>query len=375
MIYVFSLFLLLLCAVFDYTVKVRQGKNNNEKVIMQQRSCRQRYVRTLLFYTLFLIVLVGMRHYTVGWDTGVYYTFYYSLRNISSFSELISYCQSGMTTMEVGYIVLTWIFSRFTSFYVYNTICSATFIIPVFLVIKRYSINPWLSMFIFVTYGMYVFAFSGTRQIMAMGICCLALLAACENRLKKFILLWLLAILFHRTALIFFPVYFMIHIKAKRSIVAMLYVAAVACYPMRGMLLAWFETYRRSTLTQYRETGGMLLYLFVLFFVVIATIMRKKNMFALQQGSKERINTFCFYSMFAVLVLIPILRVTPTYFRLYYYYYIFIMIFIPNLLQKISTRVIRISLLCVVLIIGVYLYYKQIVLTTNPLLPYMFGWE
>lgn len=86
-----------------------------------------------------------------------------------------------------------------------------------------------LALTTYVTLGLMTFHMQGMRQAIAMSICLFAYEQAKRKHLLRFILLVLLAVSFHQTAIVFFVVYFACQLKLNlKNIVAVLGVSAVA---------------------------------------------------------------------------------------------------------------------------------------------------
>lgn len=96
-------------------------------------------------------------------------------------------------------------------------ITSSIILLGYYLSIKRYSLIPWLSVLIFFlnNYGMSLLVL---RQFMAMSICYISIKYVLERKIWSFVFLLLLAFLFHQTAIIFFPIYFLYGIKSQKRL-------------------------------------------------------------------------------------------------------------------------------------------------------------
>src|SRR5690606_19464441 len=93
---------------------------------------------------------------------------------------------------------------------------SALFVISIYLfVIKRFSNNYILSVFIYITFGFYTFLFNGLRQGIAMAVCFLALPYLINKNKLKYFLLIVIASLFHTSAWVMLPFYFLVHMKLR----------------------------------------------------------------------------------------------------------------------------------------------------------------
>ena len=327
--------------------------------------------RIFIIVFVFLILFVGCRGISVGWDTVEYYSLFNKLSNLSSLKELLLYKLNGYTSQEWGFLLYTWICGKVLNFQLYLLIAATVYMIPMAIYIYRYSDDVFLGIFLFVTYGMYIFSFSTIRQSMAMGLCMIAILMEEERRIWKYVFFIIIAVFVHRTALIFIPAIFFKKIRVNKISIVSIIVTAMLFYHFRSSILQFLLGYARNT-GAYIETGGTLQYLFILGILVLGVINLKK--FILTNPERKR-NQFLFVCICMVAVLFPVLKQNPTYFRLYYFYYMYMVVYIPNMLSSYSNQQIRWLIKVGLFILGIYMYYKQIVLTNNPLLPYHFFWN
>lgn len=91
-------------------------------------------------------------------------------------------------------------------------------------VLYKYSRMIELSIFLYVTTGMFIVSMNGIRQYFAAAILFTATKFLLEGDWKKYFLIVLFAAVFHKTALIFIPVYFIVRRKAwtKTTLVILL---------------------------------------------------------------------------------------------------------------------------------------------------------
>lgn len=108
----------------------------------------------------------------------------------------------------------------------------------VFAVVFIQSSHPSLAALFFVITGNYFLSLNIVSQYMAISVCLFACRFAEERRLIPFILTVAFAALFHTSALVFLPVYFLPRINIKplwcAVIVGVMLVAAPVCFPLLG---------------------------------------------------------------------------------------------------------------------------------------------
>lgn len=165
--------------------------------------------RTAFWVPLIVLSLfAGIRSYRVGTDSGNYTRDFRTSLDIYNF-EFAEF-------IEPGYQFLKYILLRLTNEYFWLFFITALTVVYCYLIIiKKYSVNYWFSVFLFITLGVYTFFFNGLRQGLAMAIFALALPYLLEKRLIPYLLICFLASLFHNTALFMIPFYFLVNLRIK----------------------------------------------------------------------------------------------------------------------------------------------------------------
>ncbi|HCV05710.1 MAG: hypothetical protein CMF22_13380 [Idiomarinaceae bacterium] len=173
------------------------------------------YRGTVFFVAAALISFAGLRDFSVGTDSGTY---------VRQFERFILEPEI-FKTSEFGYNLLMFLASILSDqYFVLFTIIALLVVSFYFLAISKLTQNFPLAVFIFVSYGTYTFFFNGARQGIAAAICFYALTCLLTQRIKNYFLLVLLASLFHHTALIMLPIYFMV--ARKVNLLFLIYIFA-----------------------------------------------------------------------------------------------------------------------------------------------------
>lgn len=155
-----------------------------------------------------LSLFAGVRSYRVGTDSGNYTRDFRTGLDIYNF-EFEEF-------VEPGYQFLEYTLLRLTNEYFWLFFITALIIVYCYLtIIKKYSVNYWFSVFLFITLGVYTFFFNGLRQGLAMAIFALALPYLLEKRLIPYLIVCFVASLFHTTALFMIPFYFLVNLRIK----------------------------------------------------------------------------------------------------------------------------------------------------------------
>lgn len=207
-----------------------------------------------------LSLFAGIRSVGVGTDTGTYTTKFVSQLDVQYFVF--------REDVELGYQLFEYALLSLTDNYFWLFFTSGLIVVYCYLkIIKRYSVNYWFSVFLFVTSGVYTFFFNGLRQGLAMAIFTLAIPYLLEKRLLLYILICAVSSLFHVTALVMIPFYFIVNLKIN-------YLYKILAVFFGSLLLSKFLiSYVASTNDRYEgytqvseQAGG---YLTLGFYIVI----------------------------------------------------------------------------------------------------------
>ena len=155
-----------------------------------------------------LSLFAGIRSYRVGTDSDNYTSDFRDNLDVQYFEF-----REGV---EIGYQLLEYILLSLNANYFWLFFITATIVVYCYLkIIKKYSVNYWFSIFLFVTLGVYTFFLNGLRQGLAMAIFALALPYLLEKRLLAYLIVCFFASLFHTTALFMIPFYFLVNLRIK----------------------------------------------------------------------------------------------------------------------------------------------------------------
>lgn len=242
-----------------------------------------------------LVLFFAVRSNEVGSDTQVYtYNFDNSLDvKYFSFNE----------NVELGYQLLEYSLLQLTDNYFWLFFISGLVVVYLYLkVISKYSVNYLLSVFLFITLGIYTFFFNGLRQGIAMAIFTFALPYLLERKIILYILVCLFASFFHITALFMIPFYFLVHLRIKP-------IYKILITFLGSLLLSRIlVTYIASTNDRYesytevsQSSGGMLILLF--YFLILLFIYFTANMYKVRDEQFKKL--FTFYSV-GIVFIIPL---------------------------------------------------------------------
>ncbi len=168
----------------------------NSLVEIGARRRRKNFTRmALLFSCLILWIFMAFRGQSVGADTKVYCRVFTS---------------GAYATLEKGYVIfnkaLRLVFSSPQTITIAN---STVLLVLLYKTIRRMSPIPLLSIWLYVTLGIYQTEMNLMRNAMAIMLCYYATQYIPQRRAIKYILCVLLAMSFHLSSCLFLPVYWL----------------------------------------------------------------------------------------------------------------------------------------------------------------------
>lgn len=317
-------------------------------MIVEQTSIgRKSYWMPLFLLSLF----AGIRKYNVGTDSGTYTkSFRYNIDvNNFSFGEHV----------EPAYQFLNYLILLYTHNYFWLFFITALIVVSSYLyIIKKLSSNYILSVFLFITLGTYTFFFNGLRQGLAMAILALSTPYLINKDFIKFLLIVILASLFHGTALIIIPFYFLLHLRIK--ITYKLIIIFITTYLSSSLLISYLAANnpRYEVYTQESERGGLVVLSFnilmVLFLYIVSATDRHKTTINRDMG--QLLQYYAMGTVFVIPFAIQGLPPSGPQRMLNYFSWVLVLL-LPSALQKINN--VGVYILCIALSI---IYF---ILTTN----------
>lgn len=356
----------------------------NKKIVFNNKEYYSTQEYALFIATIVFIIFATLRSDNVGADTKMYHNMYTNMSIFNNFQYARTDWRYGR--VEIGYGLLEYIVSRKFPFQVFLMIAAIISIVPIAVAIYRYSENIFLSLFLYIAFGYFSFAMNGIRQAIAIGICFCAFLASREKKFIKFIILIAIATLFHKSALLFIPVYWLEKIPLNKKTI-IIYVSALAgSFVFRNPLYRLLNRFSRQSFSENGSAGGIRMFLFMLFLVVLGWMCRNQsinrdNYFTQYIDADYEIDNntskldSSLFTMFSISVLMwPIASLNAELFRMYYYYHIFIILYVPSLLKRFNRRY---RLLLGGIIVAISCYYLQRYIIDGELLysPYTFFWN
>lgn len=211
-----------------------------------------------------MLLIMGLRYYGLGSsDTLNYYNA--MKRAIESISWENFY---NPDYFEIGAQLFIYSLSRILKDPQWlMVITSLIYIVAIFYFIDNNSNDIPLSITLYISLGLMIFNLQGMRQSIAMSICLFAYEQAKRKHLIKFLVLIIIAVTFHQTAIVFLPVYIVCRLRFsyKNMLIMFLISLLVITNASRIMFIA-NSLFDRSYNTAIDQGGfvAMLIYIIIL---------------------------------------------------------------------------------------------------------------
>ena len=234
----------------------------------------------LILCCLELVVLAGVRGYTVGADTEIY------LNAIDYCAEMSEFVLSKAGKVrpfnfEIGYFGLMKLCNLFgigkTGFLF---IVAIVIYLPVFYFIKRFSSNAYLSILCYFAFGFFSYSLGIFRQMIATSILLLGLRYVIERRFLNYVFVVVLASFFHTSAVCGIALYLMYGIKKEfllRWIVPIEIALIVFGKTFSSMIVSIFPMYSGYISAERNVQGGTYLMLLLLNITFVACVFLKNK--------------------------------------------------------------------------------------------------
>lgn len=168
------------------------------------------YKRALIVWCLVLVALAGLRG-NISSDFNGYYNIFknYSGYNWSRLIGILNF-KYHFSAWELGYVIENFLVSRFTEDYMWVQIVTALITYGCLFKYISKSKDPIISVLSFLSIGIFLEGFNTVRGVMAACIWSLSLQYVVKKDFKRYLLVVLIASLFHTLAIIMIPFYFIL---------------------------------------------------------------------------------------------------------------------------------------------------------------------
>lgn len=288
---------------------------------------RQR--RILIALSFLPMFLVSALRYRVGVDY-MSYTYIFDALN-----------SGGSAHTEWGYSFLNLAVGFFTgnAQWLYAVVAAITLAL-LFYGVFRFSPDPALSLFLFVTMGYLFSSFNILRQYVSIALVFASLRLIERRRFVPFVLVVLAAASFHKTAVIMLPLYFLLHLRLKQSYMLMLTLFGCGMIALRGPLTTllvntFYPQYAGTQLIRPLSTFEFLYYAAVFGILILLCLRYREAFFSCT------LNLILFNAVFYSFLMYLCLSFVPEINRIAVYIELFVILLIPRLFACEQNRRVR----------------------------------
>ncbi len=318
-----------------------------------------------------MILFAGFRALTIGADTSTYLnalTYYKSLPQGEILSAKLVY----PFDFEIGYFFLTKLcaYLNFSSTMFLLLIATMTYV-PLITFVYKYSKNPLISVLVYFAFGLFAYSVGLFRQMIALSICLCAVPYIRKRKLIQYLLLCAFASLFHLSALIMIPFYFLNYLdlrKNKTKFYILVIVLEILCFIFARSIiieiLKNFKLYAGYEGGKYDVQGGSyfnLIFLNILLFLGMFVVVPRVDKF----------DTICVKGIAVACIIQSCSYAMGIMGRLVCYYSIYEMILIPLVAENLVKEKSIVKITTVILLFGlIFISLKNNILMQN----YHFIW-
>lgn len=317
-----------------------------------------------------LILFSGLRGDFCA-DYKNYVDYFTLINNNYSFNEIIH------TNFynEKGFVLLNKIIGVFTnSNVIFIIILSSITIFMYYVVLKKYSKIPFLSILLLVGIGSYYDSFNVTRQILSASILFYGINYMIKKDFIRYCMLACIAGAIHRTAFLVIPFYFLLITKVTKKKIILYCVISLFFYlelpRIIGIIRVVFPAYENySEFLGYGNIKWIFLPVSISVFVVAVTRLYKvDSKFRELPETTITLNALFLYVLFTFLGLQSQMVA-----RMATFVQPFVLILIPNILYYYKNKKEKYILVVIIIILAVL--YPYITLKGTGYDPYYFIWE
>lgn len=313
-----------------------------------------------------LLFLLGFHSPNVGWDMQHYIPAFQGVeKELTMRPDFVLGFEPGFVLYMSAIKILT------SDEQVFLFISAIIILVPIILLIYKYSKMPMLSIIIYTSWYLYYFSFSGLRQSLAISICVIASLFLLKRKLIPFVLIVVVASQIHASALLYliaYPLYWMRISNMKLFIASLVFLFILIAFKDVISLVADFvfgEGNRYSGHIQSGEFGGFTIALVYLAIAVMQIVINSKR--------PDHENPFIPF-----LLLLMLLQFTGIYSqtipRMGYYFLPFFALSFPEMIKQIPKKNRTFTELALV-VVFVAFFFLQASTHYLEVTPFKFYWE
>jgi hypothetical protein len=314
-----------------------------------------------------LFLIEALRNVTVGTDTRGYFQDFeiWRISDISSFFV--------GAKKDAGLKIITKVIALFTnSNQIMLAVVGAFFAISISWFIYKYSKEPSVSFIALLSLGYVYFSMAGLKQIVAISVCLFSYKYIKEQRIISFLIFMVIAYLFHNTAIIFVPAYFLPKIKIGIKQIIAVVVAFILAnnfqHYVRYFIFNVISWDRLSTFETRGTTNSIAGFIIQLSIMIFCLCFFKKV------KSRDFEDVVLYNFSYIGLIIQPFSVIIGDVFRVSMYFSIFNIILIANAIASEKNISLRLILKMSVILI-MLLYFFVFAYDSSGVYPYQFFWE
>ena len=207
----------------------------------------------LIMLIIALLLFSGLRHKTVGNDTSAYFSRYIALSEASNFEEGM---KSVKDNSDTGFYMFMWGFAKvIKNPQVFLAFISLIYMLGIMFVCYWESPDYAFSMLYVYCMGMFFFSMTGLRQTVAMGLVMLSYMFVVKRKLIPFVIVVLLAMQMHKSALVFVIIYPIANMRAGWPRLLLVLAFFILVLAFRNSIGAWIIEKMPDEIVDERITG------------------------------------------------------------------------------------------------------------------------
>lgn len=310
-----------------------------------------------------MILIQGLRHPSIGTDIQSYLVGLRLSKDMKFFSGDTLY------NYEIGYSVFSQILAKIGfGEREFLFIVATIIIIPIMFTIGKRSKIPTLSIIMYMCLGFFLFTFSGIRQSIAFSITFFSYNYIENRNFKKFIISVILAVLFHKTAIIFIFAYMLFKIRIKEKYLVFIFAGLFIIGLFKERIFIVIHSIYKGYPPVIESTGAYTM-LAIMVIVYISS-------YLLAKPSRVNNSFFAYRNYLLMAMAIQVFAsISNTIMRAGFYYYIFIILLIPELIKQQNNRYLRLIITMVSILISLAFFQFQAGSGYLNIIPYRFFWE
>lgn len=359
-----TVYLMIFMLIFFPFYRIRVGAYNRFLTI-EQLTARHRAKYCMILFVAFVAIMF-LKHDYVGTDTPNYRIIYDTLTPIYGVPEF------SISSEHLFYTLIDLMYKMGIEFRYLLLIQGFLYMSAISILIYKYSKMPQLSYFLFFTLGDFIFH-TTMRQCMALSFTIFAFILLEEKKVRYYkvfaIVLWIIAIGFHISAGVFIVGILLKELKFSFMSVSLGVGGFVSMWVLTPYLMPLILKVLNETYTA-METGGLKTLLILVIITVVGVLYGRKFIKA-----GETVNLALFNMLVIGIVLFPLGRYNPFFFRLIKYFTIYQIIYIPNLAVSVRDNLLRRAMIVLFVIYGLASFFYLSNSIGVRTFPYMFYWE